>query len=86
MAKFKSQKKKKKKVAKVKLTIIPKSNAYLQTLTQEPAKVRIDWYKPVLGFAQVATACRQMPKSIKRNNSGRRIPTKKNTNMSSIGC
>ena len=43
MAKFKSRIK----VTKIKLMIMPKSHADLQTMTKEPAKFQIDQCKPV---------------------------------------
>ena len=39
--------KSRKKITKIKLTIMPKSHAYLQTITKKAAKFQTDRYKTV---------------------------------------
>ena len=56
---------------------MPKSHAYLQIMTKEPAKFQFDWYKTMKSCThKVPTICSQMPKSEKENNS-KKTPDRK---------
>ena len=41
----------KKRVTKIKLSIMPKPHAHLQIMSKRPAKFLVDWYKTVRGAA-----------------------------------